>query len=191
MSEITLFPQPQQLERQPGAFTINRHTRLFAADSALGERLADYLRPATSFGLPVHPLNDDILADVSNAILLVPSAEAESEAYTLDVAPERVSLRAGGRKGFLHAMQTLRQLLPPQILADAPQDDVAWLMPCLSISDAPAFGWRGLHLDVGRHMFPLDFIKRFIDAMAFYKFNTFHWHLTEDQGWRLAIEKFA
>jgi len=190
MLEITLFPQPQQLERQPGAFTINRHTRLFAADSALGERLADYLRPATGFGLPVHPLNDDILADVRNAILLVPSAEAESEAYMLDVAPERVTLRAGRRNGFLYAMQTLRQLLPPQILADEPQDDVTWLIPCLSISDAPAFGWRGLHLDVGRHMFPVDFIKRFIDAMAFYKFNTFHWHLTEDQGWRLEIEKY-
>ena len=191
MPEITLFPQPQQLERQPGAFTLNAHTRLFAADSMLGEMLANYLRPATGFGLPVHPLDEDILTDATNAILLVPSADlVDAEAYKLDVGPERVTLRAGGGSGFLHAMQTLRQLLPEQILADVPQDDVAWQIPALSITDAPAFGWRGLHLDVGRHMFPLDFIKKFIDAMAFYKFNTFHWHLTEDQGWRLEIKKY-
>jgi len=191
MTEITLFPQPQQLERRAGAFTINAHTRVFAADAALGERLADYLRPATGFDLPVHPLDDDILADVTNAILLAPAdVPMADEAYVLDVAPERIVIRASQRNGFLHAMQTLRQLLPPQILADTPQEGIAWTVPATSISDAPAFGWRGLHLDVGRHMFPVDFIKKFIDTMAFYKFNTFHWHLTEDQGWRLEIKKY-
>ncbi len=191
MSAITLFPQPQQLEREPGAFTINARTRVFAADAALGEWLADYLRPATGFSLPVHALDDDILADATNAILLVPSAEHQAaEAYALDVAPARVMLRAGGSCGFLHAMQTLRQLLPPQILVDEPQADVAWSIPCLRIKDAPAFGWRGLLLDVARHMFPVDFIKSFIDAMAFYKLNRLHLHLTDDQGWRLEIKKY-
>lgn len=191
MSDITLFPQPQQLQRKPGAFTLNTHTRVFANGGAPGEMLANYLRRATGFDLPVHPLDDDIAANATNAILLVPSADpVAAEAYKLDVRPERVTLGAGGRKGFLHAIQTLRQLLPPQILADAPQDDVAWEIPALRISDEPAFGWRGLHLDVGRHMFPVDFIKKFIDTMAFYKFNTFHWHLTEDQGWRLEIKKY-
>ncbi len=190
MSELTLFPQPQQLERQPGAFTLNAHTRLFAAEGALGEMLAYYLRPATGFGLPVHPLDDDILADVTNAITLLPSAEGETEAYTLNVAPERVTLRAGGRSGFLHAMQTLRQLMPAQILSEEKINGVDWTIPGVIISDEPAFGWRGLHLDVGRHMFSVDFIKKFLDTMAFYKFNTFHWHLTEDQGWRLEIKKY-
>ena len=190
MPEITLFPQPQQLERQPGAFMLNKHTRIFAADGAPGELLAAYLRPATGFGLPVHSLDDDILANATNAILLVPAeSELAAEAYTLDVAPERVILRASQPNGFRRGIQTLRQLLPRQILADTPQADVAWSLPCLSICDEPAFGWRGLHLDVGRHMFPLDFIKKFIDTMAFYKFNIFHWHLTEDQGWRLEIKK--
>lgn len=191
MSALALFPQPQQLERKPGAFRLNAHTRLFAADPALGDRLADTLRPATGFDLPVYPLDEDILADATNAILLAPSTdEYAGEAYALDVAPERVTMRAGERSGFLHAMQTLRQLLPPQIMSAAPQADVAWSMPSLRISDAPAFGWRGLHLDVGRHMFPVDFIKKFIDAMALYKFNIFHWHLTEDQGWRLEIKRY-
>lgn len=190
MQEIALFPQPQHIERKPGAFMLNRYSRVFAADGALGERLADYLRPATGFGLPVYPLDDDILAAVTNAILLAPAdGDMAAEAYALDVAPERILIRAGQRRGFLHAMQTLRQLLPRQILADEAQADVAWSIPSLRIDDGPAFGWRGLHLDVGRHIFPVDFIKQFIDAMAFYKFNIFHWHLTEDQGWRLEIEK--
>lgn len=190
MSEITLFPQPQSIERKPGAFTINKHTRVFAANGAYGELLAEYLRPATGFGLPVHALDDDILADATNAILLAPAdGDMAAEAYTIDVAPERIVIRASQRNGFLHAMQTLRQLLPAQILADSPQPEVAWTIPAVYISDAPAFGWRGLHLDVGRHLFPVDFIKKFVDAMAFYKFNIFHWHLTEDQGWRLEIKK--
>lgn len=191
MSDITLFPQPQQFERKAGAFSINAHTRIFSADSALGERLARYLRPATGFGLPAHHLDGDIEADALNAILLVPDySEDQAEAYRLDVSPERVTLCASERSGFLHAMQTLRQLLPSQILADSAQASVRWEIPALSISDSPTFGWRGLHLDVGRHLFPVDFIKKFIDAMAFYKFNTFHWHLTEDQGWRLEIKKY-
>ncbi|MCY3832415.1 MAG: beta-N-acetylhexosaminidase [Chloroflexi bacterium] len=191
MPELTLFPQPQQVERQAGEFTLNAHTRLFSHEGEIAEQLARYLRPATSFDLPAHPLDDDILSDAHNAIVLVAADdEMADEAYALDVAPERVTLRASHRHGFLRAMQTLRQLLPPQILADAPQTGIAWTIPCVIINDAPAFGWRGLHLDVGRHMFPVDFIKKLIDAMAFYKFNTFHWHLTEDQGWRLESKKY-
>jgi hexosaminidase len=191
MTDITLFPQPQQLQRKAGAFTLNAHTRVFASDGAPGEMLANYLRLATGYDLPVHPLDADIVADVTNAILLVASADiGAAEAYKLDVTPQRATLVAGGRQGFLHAIQTLRQLLPPQILADAPQADVVWEIPALRITDAPAFGWRGLLLDLARHMFPVDFIKKFIDTMAFYKFNTLHVHLTDDQGWRLEIKKY-
>lgn len=187
MDKITLFPQPRELEVKAGGFAINRHTRIFAADSALAEMLADYLRPATGFGLPVHPLDDAILADAQNAILLAPGA---AEGYQLEVMPGRAVLAASQRAGFLHGIQTIRQLLPPQILASEAQDDVDWTIPGVIISDAPAFGWRGLHLDVCRHIFPLTFIKKFIDLLAFYKFNIFHWHLTEDQGWRIEIKQY-
>ncbi len=191
MTEITLFPQPQNIEVKPGVFRINAHTRIFSADSATGEMLADYLRPATGFGLPAHPLDDDIASAVQNAILLLPGdADAVPEAYTLEASPERVELSAAALPGLIHGMQTLRQLLPPQIMAGEAQDGIDWTIPGVSISDAPAFGWRGIHLDVGRHLFPVAFIKKLIDAMAFYKFNKFHWHLTEDQGWRLEIKKY-
>ena len=189
MSEITLFPQPQTIHRASGNFTLDAETRIFAEDTAVGEALANYLRPATGFALPVEQETDKA---GGNTILLVRTERAvpSPEAYSLTVTPGRATIGASNHRGFSNGMQTLRQLLPPQILADAPQDDVTWLIPCLLISDAPAFGWRGLHLDVGRHLFPVDFIKKFIDTMAFYKFNTFHWHLTEDQGWRLEIKKY-
>lgn len=190
MAEITLFPHPRQLERKPATFTLNAHTRVFAADSALGELLADYLRPATGFGLPVHPLDDQILADAQNAILLAPADDDSAEGYQLEVEPGRAVLTAGQPAGFLHGMQTIRQLLPQQILSGDAVEGVDWALPCLLIDDSPAFGWRGLHLDVCRHMFPLAFIKKFIDLLAFYKFNIFHWHLTEDQGWRIEITKY-
>ncbi len=190
MTEITLFPQPQFLERRAGAFTINAHTRIFCADRGLGETLANYLRPATGFGLPVHPLDDDIASDVQNAILLLPAADDDPEGYTLTVEPGRATIAAGQRPGFIYGMQTLRQLLPAQILASDVQTGVEWTLPAVAIRDAPAFAWRGIHLDVCRHMFPVDFIKKFLDTLAFYKFNTFHWHLTEDQGWRIEIKKY-
>ena len=187
MSEITLFPQPQQLERKPGQFTLNADTRILADDRKLGERLAEYLRPATGFSLPVSGLD----GASENVIILTTAAGAESsaEAYRLDVSPERVVIAAAEQAGIHHGIQTLRQLLPPAILSSE-QAGVDWTIPAVSISDSPAFGWRGLHLDVGRHMFPVAFIKKFIDTLAFYKFNTFHWHLTEDQGWRIEIKKY-
>ena len=191
MTEITLFPQPRQLERKSGSFTINQHTRIFAEDAELGDMLAAYLRPATGFGLPVQALDGELLPDAQNAILLVRSeAVLGAEHYALNVESGRVIISAAHGGGFLHGMQTLRQLLSPQILSDEKVADVTWTLPCVQINDSPAFGWRGLHLDVGRHMFPLAFIKKFIDMLAFYKFNIFHWHLTEDQGWRIEIKKY-
>ena len=185
MSEITLFPQPQSLERGEGYFTLTADTVIVAQDAALGELLAAYLRPATGFALPVAQAEN---AEAKAFVLAAGNFESD-EAYTLTVTPQRVEISAAALPGFVHGMQTLRQLLPPQILAAA-ATAADWTIPCLRISDAPAFGWRGLHLDVGRHIFPLAFIKKFIDLLAFYKFNIFHWHLTEDQGWRIEIKKY-
>jgi hexosaminidase len=87
-------------------------------------------------------------------------------------------------------VQTLRQLLPPQIFRDAPAGQTAWTIPAVSIEDQPRFGWRGAHLDTGRHFMPKEFVKKYIDLIALHKLNTFHWHLTEDQGWRLEIKQY-
>ena len=189
MSDISLFPHPQSIERSEGSFTLNADTVICAQDRNLGETLASYLRPATGFSLAVESAGD--ASRIRNVISLVEEKDLDSsEAYRLRVSSDEVELSASAPAGFRHGFQTLRQLLPPQILGSERAVGIDWKIPALRISDAPAFGWRGLHLDVGRHMFPLDFIKKFIDLLAFYKFNTFHWHLTEDQGWRIEIKKY-
>ncbi len=187
MTDIALFPQPQQLEWAAGQFTLDADTRIVADDIKLGELLADYLRPATGFDLPVDQLGQQTVGD--NSIQLLPG-NGDDESYTLDVSPRRIIISAAAAAGFIRGMQTLRQLLPPPILGAEPVGRVEWTIPALSITDAPTFGWRGLHLDVGRHLFPVEFIKKFIDLLCFYKFNTFHWHLTDDQGWRIEIKKY-
>ena len=187
MSEITLFPQPRELESLDGAFSITADTRIVARLPELGETLAAYLRPATGFSLPVE--RGEGSSDGVIALTETDGGGDSPEAYQLHISPERVELSASALPGFLHGMQTIRQLLPPQILASDEQAGVDWRLPAVAISDAPAFGWRGIMLDVCRHTFSVDFIKRFLDTLAFYKFNTFHWHLTEDQGWRIEIKQ--
>ena len=189
MSEITLFPRPQSIERNEGSFILNADTAIRAEDGRLGEMLANYLRPATGFPLPVESTGDTV--NIRNVISLVEGKDLDSpEAYRLTASSDTVVISASAPTGFAHGFQTLRQLLPPQILGVERVDGIDWRIPALKIGDAPALGWRGLHLDVGRHMFPPAFIKKFIDLLAFYKFNTFHWHLTEDQGWRIEIKKY-
>ncbi len=187
MTDITLFPQPARLERSGETYSLPPDARIIAQDRALGEILANYLRPATGFALPVDAANNG----ETNAIILEAATAGDlPEAYSLVAGGTTLRLRAADRRGFLHAFQTVRQLLPRQILSREVVTGVNWTMPGVAIDDEPAFGWRGMHLDVGRHFFPLDFIKKFIDLLAFYKFNTFHWHLTEDQGWRIEIKKY-
>jgi hexosaminidase len=110
-------------------------------------------------------------------------AEAGAEAYLLEVTPAAVALRAASHAGLFYAVQTLRQLI-------ATDEDGALMLPAVVIRDAPRFPYRGMHLDVGRHFFPVEFVKRYIDLLSRHKMNTFHWHLTEDQGWRLEIEGY-
>ena len=188
MTDITLFPRPASMTRLNEAWTLRPQTRIVAEDAALGETLARYLRPATGFDLPVDTAESD---SVEGAIILQRSESIESpEGYALSASGRTLRLSASDRRGFLHGMQTLRQLLPREILGSEVAAGVDWTMPGVAIEDEPAFEWRGMHLDVGRHVFPVAFIKKVIRMLAFYKYNTLHWHLTEDQGWRIAIEKY-
>jgi hexosaminidase len=113
-----------------------------------------------------------------------------AEGYRLEVRPGRVSVVAAGPAGAYYAVQSLRQLLPPAIYREAKVDSVSWTMPAVTIEDRPRFAWRGAHLDVSRHFMPKEFVKKYIDLLAMHKMNTFHWHLTDDQGWRIEIKKY-
>ena len=112
------------------------------------------------------------------------------EGYTLAVASNGVVIRATTASGSFQGVQSLLQLFPPQAFAKTKVEGVAWVLPVVQIEDQPRFKWRGMMLDVGRHFIPKDDVKRMIDAMALHKLNTFHWHLTEDQGWRIEIKKY-
>ena len=99
-------------------------------------------------------------------------------------------MRASQFPGFLYALQSLEQLLPAAVYGTEPAPDAAWEVPCVKIADAPRFAYRGMHLDVARHFFSVDEVKRYIDVMAIHKLNTLHWHLTDDQGWRIEIKRY-
>ena len=116
--------------------------------------------------------------------------KAEHEAYRLDITADKVKVKASGLNGFNYAIQTLKQMLPVEIFGKAAASDRNWELPCARIEDAPRFRYRGMHMDVSRHFFDMDEVKRYLDIMEVHKLNTLHWHLTDDQGWRLEIKKY-
>lgn len=112
------------------------------------------------------------------------------EAYTIEVASGRLVVRAATHAGILYALHTLRQMLPPAIYGERTAEKEHWALPGCIIRDEPRFAWRGMHLDCSRHFWQIDEIKRYLDVMAMYKLNRFHWHLTDDQGWRIEIRSY-
>ena len=112
------------------------------------------------------------------------------EAYTLKVTEGKVKVSASDLNGFNYAIQTIKQMLPAQIYGSTPAPEADWTMPCVKINDAPRFAYRGLHMDSSRHFWTVDEVKQYLDIMEIHKLNTLHWHLTDDQGWRIEIKKY-
>ena len=116
--------------------------------------------------------------------------EMPAESYRLKITGKGVQVKASGLNGFNYAIQTLKQMFPVAIYGKTTAADADWSLQCAVIDDAPRFGYRGLHLDVARHFYDVDAVKRYLDVMEMHKLNTFHWHLTDDQGWRIEIKKY-
>ncbi len=185
LSDIPLVPMPTFIEITGDYFLLTASAGFRVEDedlNAVAEFFAAELGQATGFDLPVSER-------LGNIWLSIEPAMAHEE-YVLEVGNKRVNIRAGDAAGAFYAMQSFRQMLPPQIEYSHPIDDVEWSVPAVLISDAPRFPYRGMHLDVGRHFFDVAFVKRYIDTMSRYKFNYFHWGLTQDQGWRIEIKKY-
>ncbi len=192
---FSIIPKPEKLDRRSGFFEIDPQTRI-AVDSkdepvaAIAEELAVRLREAT--GMPVEVLMP-AEKKLTNAIWLRTTghlANLGPEGYLLTVARNQVAIEAPQAAGVFYGVQSFYQLLPAAIEAAKPARGIRWRVPCVRVEDRPRFRWRGVHLDVCRHFFPPESIKKYIDILAKYKINTFHWHLTEDQGWRVEIKKF-
>lgn len=187
---VSIIPQPRYVQMDEGTFRIDKDTKIFL-DEPVEEymRIAGFLNErllaAAGFSLEI---TDEMTAD-GNVIFFM-NAGLPSEAYGIHVEPNRIVIDYGDGAGAFYALQTIFQLLPEEIFADSRQRGVRWEIPCLAMEDAPRFKYRGMHLDVCLHYFDVDFLKKYIDIMALHKVNRFHWHLTEDQGWRLEIKKY-
>ena len=183
-----LIPIPAKLTPRSGSFALGATTSIAAGDDVRvpAELLRDQLRPATGLPLQVGSRTGSRIA-----LALDPSLRGlGEEGYRLTVTADEVAIRAPKPAGIRHGSQTLRQLLPSDIYRRAPVAGASWAIPALEIEDRPGFAWRGSHLDVGRHFMPKEFVLKHLDLLALHKFNVFHWHLTEDQGWRIEIKKY-
>lgn len=191
MSDIHIIPQPVSLSPADGVFLVTPATRLVAVGDAadIAAYFRDMVAPATGFSLQIVSHRPDH-GPVMEFRLDPALASLGSEGYVLSVSPSVVIARAMAAQGLRHAAQTLRQLLPAAAFDPAKVEGMAWAIPCVEIEDAPRFGWRGSMLDVARHFMPLPFIYKYLDLLAMHKMNVFHWHLTEDQGWRIEIKKY-
>jgi hexosaminidase len=188
--EPAIIPAPVSInvgddvfELQPG-FTVSHSEG--AGEVAV--YLAEVLTPAMGKA-PVSGPAGAVHLELVTAPLSHQGSELGSDGYQLQVDGNGVHIEASSTTGLFYGVQTLRQLLPSEAFASKAQS-VQWAIPHVQVVDEPRFGWRGLHLDVGRHFMPVEFIKKYIDLLALHKMNRFHWHLTEDQGWRIEIRKY-
>ena len=187
VTSLGLIPKPNQLQVSEGAFELSAKATIgFTAGAKTeAEKLAHSLRPATGFELPL------VSSTSADIVLVLDSQLADDlgeEGYQLHI-DQQIQLRAATAAGLFYATQSLRQLLPAEIFATTEQA-LIWQLPKLKISDKPRFGWRGMHLDVSRHFMPKADVMKFIDTLSNLKINRLHWHLTDDQGWRIEIKKY-
>lgn len=187
-----IIPKPTQLIEMPGYFTLNKNTVVTVdLENKLFKEIADdfVLQFNTVSGHNLKIAARD-LTPVSNFIELKRTEGLADEAYQLIITPDKIIIKASRANGIFYGIQTIYQLLPPEIYGKKTSKRTKWNVPCCNIDDAPQFSYRGLMLDVGRHFMPKELILKFIDMMAMHKQNMFHWHLTEDQGWRIEIKKY-
>ena len=186
--EVQIIPQPASLVNMEGTFSIGSQTKiLINSESAemhkvtgvLTQRLEDFFGISNKIIFSGAPEKKSIFLKLNTGM------SGSKESYHLLVSPKGIILESPSPNGLFYGIQSLLQLMPPlkKKLSEV-------VIPSLEIKDTPRFAWRGLHLDVGRHFMPKEFVKKYLDYMANHKFNTFHWHLTEDQGWRIEIKKY-
>lgn len=186
--EVNIIPQPVSIQVLDGQFKLSSQTTINVVKGA------DDLEPAIRFfnNLVKTTLGNTLKTEEgavkNNAINITVDPSLKKEAYTLDINKQAVSIKAGSSQGVFYAFQSLRQMMPVSLEKGEPLASVS--LQNVQIQDEPRFEHRGMMLDVCRHMFSVDSIKTFIDMIAMHKLNRFHWHLTEDQGWRIEIKKY-
>lgn len=186
---INIIPTPASLQQTEGYFQLSSTTP-FYAPSAEAKTIAEFFaaKLKTSTGLNFDITDTDRSENIS--LLIDPTIEMNEEGYELNVTPTSVKIQAKTPKGIFYGMQTLMQLLPAEVESSTLVRRVNWSIPCVTIKDTPRFAYRGFMLDPCRHFIPVENLKKQLDVLSLFKLNTFHWHLTEDQGWRIEIKKY-
>lgn len=185
--KISIIPWPASIHVNEGSFPVSVNTKIYTSKEAVSaaEELARCLW-STDFQCHVLKIKSEAVG--VNSIVFKKTTGLPSEGYCLFVRKDRIVIEAQSPAGFFYAVQTIRQLLSSVVEKQVTTQ--VHLIPCLTIKDSPRFSWRGMMLDVSRHFLTIDEVKKFIDYMAFYKMNTLHLHLTDDQGWRIEIKKY-
>lgn len=192
-----IIPRPVRVESSQGTFRLQATTPVIVQAGAEGADSVGryFIRTlAAAGGMELSLVTRTAVADTDNAVVLSLEGSLRTglgdEGYMLSVTPRQAKISAAAPAGLFYGIQTLRQLLPPDAFSSVPLQGVLWSIPCVRIEDVPRFPWRGMHLDVSRHFFGKAFIKEYLDLMAMHKLNVFHWHLTDDNGWRLEIKRY-
>ncbi len=193
---ISLIPKPLKMEILDGRFVLTSRTQVelegdFHLLMPVAEYFTDMIKRAARWTLSFNESDDYNYDNTIKMALDEGRLDLGEEGYSLRVNPDFILLTASKPAGLFYGVQTIRQLLPPEIESPSPKKkNFIWTIPCVDITDKPQFAWRGLMLDVSRHFLPKEFIYKFIDHLAVHKLNTFHWHLVDDQGWRIEIKKY-
>lgn len=188
LDDLGLMPKPQEVELEKGAFTFDENTQLVFQEKGKDVASVDIkIQAYVTSQFENLKLGEAFETD-KHALIFERIAKEELknlDAYRLNIDADKIKIEASSEEGFFYGFQTLLQLFPNTI-----ESDQSYILPALSINDWSTFSWRGAHLDVCRHFYSAEFVKKYIDQLSKHKMNVFHWHLTEDQGWRIEIKKY-
>ena len=187
-SQLNIIPQPTQIVLAKGEWLLKNNVKIGAPDDEKWTHVANFLagqlKKSTGFALKTVKGKGEI------SFVKTADASLGEEGYRLLATSKGVTIQAQTAKGAFYGMQTLLQLLPVQVFSEKVVANAKWNVPLVTIKDVPRYAYRGLMLDVSRHFMPVEFVKKYIDLIALHKQNQFHWHLTDDQGWRIEIKKY-
>ena len=187
--EINVIPCPESVEQHDGIFRVAGVP--VKADQSLDSESLQWINSFAQNLTLVTGKKSEVVSDAAGkCIEFALDKELAPEEYFIDITKKGVKIQASTVAGFRNASQTIGQMLPAAYYGKAKAAGENWVLPCATIKDKPRFAYRGMHLDVARHFFDVNEVKRYLDVMAAYKLNRFHWHLTEDQGWRIEIKKY-
>jgi len=196
--KLDIVPYPASVELTKGSFNvrgaaINCDSSLDGQSVAAVSKLAGTLTTVCGKTVSVATtagLERTVRSGKAKGVAFYRDAKLGKEAYRIEITPKYVAVGASDSNGFLYAIQTLKQMMPLEVYGHKSAPEANWKIPCAVIDDKPRYGWRGMHLDCSRHFFSVDEIKRYLDIMCIYKMNRFHWHLTDDQGWRIELKRY-